>query len=266
MLLGIFVGTIIVFSRLSWPAIWLGLELNLICFLPLAFSQRKNAILYFIIQRMGRLIILRTGIFNDFVFLITIILSFALVLKLGIMPLHFWVIKIAPDFSKNWLFLFLTWQKLAPISVLTFLFFSKIILILGNVYLAGVSIIACSQAIIVILFSGFNQIGWILAITGGLIWYYILIYFIILRPIIIYINRRSPNFSFSLFNLAGVPPFSGFAIKIKAILQVKRHLAFLMVIGSAIALVSYTRILINANYELANTRRLLFFPLLIGLV
>ena len=266
MYLGILVGTMIVFSRVTWPILWLGLELNLICFLPLAFSRNKNSILYFIIQRIGRLLILRRGIFSDFILLVIILLRLALVLKLGLIPLHFWVIKIAPDFSKGWLFLFLTWQKLGPLSVLTFLMISKLVLILGNVYLARISIIACTSPILIILFSGFNQIGWVLAIITRLIWYYVSIYFIILTPIIIYINRTSPNFSISLFNLAGVPPFRGFAIKIKAILQIKRILSLLIVMGSAIALVSYTRILINANYELAYCRRLLFFPLLIGLV
>lgn len=68
MFYGVLIGTVIVASRYSWPVAWLGLELNLLSFIPFSLSQshcKKGAMVYFVVQSCGSLLVLLGGILGD---------------------------------------------------------------------------------------------------------------------------------------------------------------------------------------------------------
>lgn len=80
--LRIAVGTLIVASSISWPIIWLGLEINLIRFLCI-INKKSSILIYFLVQTIGTLGLLASIIFRPsllFVFLI---------LKLGFFPFYY---------------------------------------------------------------------------------------------------------------------------------------------------------------------------------
>ena len=89
---GIVLGALVVVGTLSWPLAWLGLELNLICFVASMFnseSRQKPCIIYFVAQRIGSLMILFMGLVREFTSTAHLVLLFRLVVKLGMLPLHF---------------------------------------------------------------------------------------------------------------------------------------------------------------------------------
>ena len=63
-----------------------------------------------------------------------------------------------------------------------------------------------------------------------------------------FIQSNSRNFSLSLVNGGGLPPFTGFMIKLNAVKTVSSKLARLIIMGRGVALLSYTRILLNLGF------------------
>jgi len=92
MLAGIVLGTLVVLSTLAWPLAWLGLELNLMCFVAGVMREekfKKPCMIYFVAQRIGSLSILFMGILREFNSTAHVFLIFSIVLKIGMMPFHF---------------------------------------------------------------------------------------------------------------------------------------------------------------------------------
>merc|ERR1712189_137000 len=88
-----------------------------------------------------------------------------------------------------------------------------------------------SRPIFVVIFSGMVQIGWIFRLTGRLLVWFILMYFLILMPVIKYIQVNSREFLMSLINAGGLPPFTGFMIKLKALKNLGTKMAVALVAG-----------------------------------
>ena len=65
MLVGVVLGSVVVVSSSCWPLAWLGLELNLMRFVRVAFASgvnKKCAILYFVVQSCGSLLVVFAGL------------------------------------------------------------------------------------------------------------------------------------------------------------------------------------------------------------
>ena len=72
----------------------MGLELNLIRFVPTIMKEdnnKKPAIMYFIIQSVGSIIILRSAIISETKTSLYSFILLGIVIKLGAAPIHFWV-------------------------------------------------------------------------------------------------------------------------------------------------------------------------------
>lgn len=92
MLFGIFMGTIVVASRVCWPVAWIGLELNLMAFIPTAMHdnhRKKGAIIYFVSQSTGSLIILAGGLLWDYSTFPAAVTLGGILIKIGLIPIHF---------------------------------------------------------------------------------------------------------------------------------------------------------------------------------
>jgi len=121
MLTGLFLGTLVVLGAASFPLAWLGLELNLMAFLPWALRlerQKKGAIGYFIAQRVGSLMLLLGGIIIGYLLVGGLLVGAGLIIKMGLLPLHYWVPAVVDNLPPWQLYLLLRWQKVAPLSLL----------------------------------------------------------------------------------------------------------------------------------------------------
>ena len=90
-----------------------------------------------------------------------------------------------------------------------------------------------ARPIIVIIFSGIAQIAWMIIIHGKLLTFFIFIYFSILIPIVYFLKTRTKNFFLGMINAGGLPPFSGFVIKLKALFYIKKKNGIVICIGES---------------------------------
>ena len=117
---GVIFGTLGTLTCESWPVIWIILEINIMAFIRLfssKWSAKKRCIVYFIVQRVGSLIILRRGVLSDWSKMATWTIL-GITLKARIAPLHFWGGVVITRLTSSTAFIFLTWQKIAPVFLL----------------------------------------------------------------------------------------------------------------------------------------------------
>lgn len=94
--------------------------MNLIAFLPWALrreSQKKAAMGYFIAQSLGSLLLLMSGLAMSALAVSAVALGAGLMMKIGLLPLHYWVPAVVEGLASGGLYLLLRWQKIAPLSL-----------------------------------------------------------------------------------------------------------------------------------------------------
>lgn len=205
-------------------------------------------------------------------FIELILLRSALLLKIGAAPFHFWLPEVIAGLNWSRIFILVTWQKIAPIILLSLqinsyhnLFFS--IIIISSSIIRGLQGLNQTCLRKILAYSSINHVGWIIrtlfySINIWLI--YIIIYSIININIILifkkfntlYLNqlrhifnsRKKIKFLFILnfLSLGGLPPFLGFFpkwIAINSIISNTHYLiAFILIIFRLISLYFYLRI------------------------
>nr|AYR05322.1 NADH dehydrogenase subunit 2 [Aleocharinae sp. 10 ACP-2013] len=240
-------GTLISISSSSWMGMWLGLEINLLAFIPLIqeknnASSSESALKYFLTQAFASTVLLFSLIFMAKYFLImknidnSIMFMFnsALLTKMGMAPFHFWFPEVIEGL--NWFncFILLTMQKLAPMVLMmynvNFQYFFIFIIIFGMLIS---SFLGINQSSIrkLLAYSSINHMAWMISAMffSETIWFYYFIVYSILSVNIIsimkfykifYYNQilMSMNnnflmkflFSLNFLSLGGLPPFMGF--------------------------------------------------------
>nr|ACF04907.1 NADH dehydrogenase subunit 2 [Calyptraea chinensis] len=190
-----FVGTLLSVSSVYWLGIWVGLEINLIGFLPLmvykkSIMESESAVKYFVVQAIGSGLLLFGSLLSynlslswdlivmnwDFVSLdffclyYMSILIMGLCLKLGIFPFHFWLPSVMGGLSWFSCLLLATWQKIAPLFLMVFLIqnvvYYNLILIMcfmasGSSLIGGLGGYNQSQIRALLAYSSISHLGWI---------------------------------------------------------------------------------------------------------
>nr|YP_009694023.1 NADH dehydrogenase subunit 2 [Amphinemura longispina]QEI04295.1 NADH dehydrogenase subunit 2 [Amphinemura longispina] len=246
-------GTLISTSATSWFGAWMGLEINLLSFIPLMTNQKnlfstEASLKYFLVQALASASLLIAVILGSLMFnpalpnslmspLMNTLISGALLLKMGAAPFHFWFPGVMEGLSWTNGLLLLTWQKIAPLMLISYTFkmdaiFSLIIILcvlIGS--LGGFNQTSIRK---ILAYSSINHLGWLLAAmaTGESLWTtYFLIYTFLSFAIIFMLNtfklshinqifslnKIHPVHKFSFFvtllSLGGLPPFLGFMPK-----------------------------------------------------
>lgn len=291
-------GVFITISRSSWFGCWLGLELNLISFIPILSSSQdiyssEAALKYFLIQALGSAIIL---IRVCFTFLLNnmanVIILAALLLKRGAAPLHFWFPAVIQGIKMPQCIVLITLQKVAPIVIISYTLSSEaafIPLIITSITSRIVGAIGgLNQTLIrkIIAYSSINHMAWILAaisISFSLWSFYFLIYSLVTISVILLfqkqqilhikqvvnVNLKSPMIKIALFinliSLGGLPPFLGFIPKALLINIIALNGQFLwlsfLLFRALITLFFYLRIAIRAFSVLSfKTKRKILPP------
>nr|ABM74560.1 NADH dehydrogenase subunit 2 [Paguma larvata] len=127
-------GTMIVLTSSHWMLTWIGFEMNMLAVIPILmkkFNPRamEASTKYFLMQAtasmllmMGIIInLLHSGqwtILNNLNSTASTLMTIALAMKLGLAPFHFWVPEVTQGISLSSGMILLTWQKIAPLSVL----------------------------------------------------------------------------------------------------------------------------------------------------
>uniref|UniRef100_UPI0030E5E1B3 NADH dehydrogenase subunit 2 n=1 Tax=Pilargis wolfi TaxID=3023926 RepID=UPI0030E5E1B3 len=241
-------GTIMSLSSNQWIYIWMGLEINLLSFIPIMISSSTNqetegAIKYFLAQAMGSSMLLLGAInllFSPLLFTgqktSCLFILLGLMTKLGMAPCHFWFPSVMS--SLPWLscLILSTWQKIIPMLIIIFILsplnnqaFMAPAALSGLV--GGLGGLNQTQLRPLLAYSSIGHMGWMYAVsslssTTSIT--YLIVYMLIIASIM-YIMIKLPSKSvkqlnsmtslptliltplmLTLLSLGGLPPLTGF--------------------------------------------------------
>nr|QFI35703.1 NADH dehydrogenase subunit 2 [Zerynthia polyxena] len=276
----LFFSTFISISSNSWLGCWIGLEINLLSFIPL-ISNTKNllsseaALKYFLTQSIASInflfmILMKMLLLKNFEFnnLISILINSSLLMKMGSAPFHFWFPNIIEGLSWFNCFILMTWQKISPMILLSYYMninFMMIIMIF-NVIIGSIGSMNQTSLRKLMSFSSINNLGWMLAalmISENLWLFYLLLYSFLISIMCFMFNNLNMYMINQLFSinmnmfikiflfinflsLGGLPPFLGFFPKwiiINFLIINKMNIMFIFIMMSLIMLYVYFRII-----------------------
>nr|BCD33816.1 NADH dehydrogenase subunit 2 [Geothelphusa aramotoi]BCD33817.1 NADH dehydrogenase subunit 2 [Geothelphusa aramotoi]BCD33818.1 NADH dehydrogenase subunit 2 [Geothelphusa aramotoi]BCD33819.1 NADH dehydrogenase subunit 2 [Geothelphusa aramotoi] len=277
LILGIFLSI----SSPSWFGIWIGLELNMLSFIPLISIKMnshfsESALKYFLIQALGStLFILSSCMLLSFPHMSPPLILTSLLLKLGSAPFHFWFPQVMSGLIWPQAIILMTLQKIPPMILISYLSMSE-----GLIQIISISAILSAivgalgglnttQLLKIMAFSSINHMSWMLisiSINETFWTLYFIFYSIISSSIMILFNTlqtftlsdlmkfnqtntlHSLLIPFNLLSLGGLPPLAGFIPKwmlIQLLINNKFFFALIFLLSSTlITLYFYLRITI----------------------
>nr|QCT05097.1 NADH dehydrogenase subunit 2 [Microgale fotsifotsy] len=248
-------GTLITMSSSHWLMTWMGLEMNMFAIIPLIIKTHsprstEAATKYFLVQASASMMLLMAASINfmysgqwtltsmDHQMACTILLI-ALMMKLGMAPFHFWVPEVTQGTLLSTSLIILTWQKLAPLSIMYQIapsFNQNIILTSAmlSILIGGWGGLNQTQLRKIMAYSSIAHMGWMAAVlmfNSSLMLLNLLLYIIFtLATFTILMNCSTTSTSTLsmawnnhplmitmlltvLMSMGGLPPLSGFIPK-----------------------------------------------------
>nr|WEV93883.1 NADH dehydrogenase subunit 2 [Tylostega tylostegalis] len=280
----LFFSTLITISSNSWFGCWIGLEINLLSFIPIISNSNNMlssevSLKYFLVQSIAsinllffiifKLMLMKNFEINNF---IMIMINSSLLMKMGSAPFHFWFPNIVEGLSWINNFILMTWQKISPIILLSY-YFNKnflIIIIIMNSIIGAIGGLNQTSLRKLMAFSSINNLGWMLSammISENMWMFYFFFYSFMISIMcflfyflnMFFINQlffMNINFMIKMsllinfLSLGGLPPFIGFFPKwiiINFLLNNNFYiLTFILIMMSLIMLFFYIRILYSS--------------------
>ncbi|NP_008576.1 NADH dehydrogenase subunit 2 (mitochondrion) [Orycteropus afer] len=286
-------GTIITMLSSHWFTAWMGLEMNMFAIIPIIIKNHhprsiEAATKYFLTQATASMLLMLAIMLN---FLLSgqwsiistpssftsFILVTALIMKLGMAPFHFWLPEVTQGTHLSSGLLILTWQKLAPFSILyqisnhinpTLLMTSAFLSIL----IGGWGGLNQTQLRKILAYSSIAHMGWmamILIYNPTLTLLNLLIYITLTLSafMLLIINYSTSTSSLSLLwnktplislalmaillSMGGLPPLSGFIPKWLIMQELTKNLnailPFLMATLALLNLYFYMRLIYSSS-------------------
>ena len=240
-----------IFKEFDFFNIWVVIEFNILFFCILIIINKKNELYYLFIYLIYQILLsclfilrlLRTYLVKRQIFRykVRLLLTFILLIKINLFPLHWIYIKILDKSKWSIIFLIIILQKILPLIIIDYLFlnlpleFFKVYVayIFLNLSLSTILGLRQSNLKILIGYSSIIQISWVLLILifnqTFAIYYYISYSFINFSLIYIFHHKNINyyndifyvknkiwyyNIFINFFSLAGIPLFFGFALKL----------------------------------------------------
>nr|ATO90492.1 NADH dehydrogenase subunit 2 [Myotis septentrionalis] len=281
-------GTLIVMTSSHWFMVWVGFEMNMLAIIPLLTKEHnprstEAATKYFLTQATASMLLMMAAITNllytghwSIMKLInptaSIMMTMALTMKLGLSPFHFWVPEVTQGIPLMSGLILLTWQKLAPLSVLymtTPLINMDILLIMSlmSIAIGGWGGLNQTQLRKIMAYSSIAHLGWMMAVltynpTMTLLNLLLYIPMTITTFMLLMINSTTTTTSLShtynklplitmlilitMLSLGGLPPLTGFLPKWAIIQEMVKNnsiiMPTLMTLLALLNLYFYTRI------------------------
>nr|WKU84058.1 NADH dehydrogenase subunit 2 [Orthoprosopa multicolor] len=243
-------STMITISANSWLSAWMGLEINLLSFIPLMsdnnLMSNEASLKYFLTQALASSILLFSTILfmyqNNFMiqnfindYVNSMILS-ALLMKSGAAPFHFWFPNVMEGLSWMNSLILMTWQKIGSLMLISYLIIKFMLFwcILLSVIIGALGGLNQTSLRKLMTFSSINHLGWMIMsmYSNESLWitYFLFYSFLSFNLVFLFnmfklfhINQLFSLFffnktlKFSLFlnllSLGGLPPFLGFIPK-----------------------------------------------------
>nr|UIG88103.1 NADH dehydrogenase subunit 2 [Halobates proavus] len=249
MLLTTIMSTLLVLSSENWFSMWMGLEINMLSFIPLMEESKnlmssESKMIYFIIQSMASMMFLFMITMNPLIminenlinYLSMSMITLSMSMKIGMAPMHLWFINIMKKLKWNNCMLLMTWQSIAPLYVMSNTnnnVFMINILAIMSALIGAIGGINQTSTKKIMAYSSVNHLGWITTciIYDNETWMkYLIIYSFMIMILthslksksINFINQMNMNMKtktekmsliIMMLSLGGLPPFLGFLPK-----------------------------------------------------
>nr|YP_010596136.1 NADH dehydrogenase subunit 2 [Polididus armatissimus]WAJ48468.1 NADH dehydrogenase subunit 2 [Polididus armatissimus] len=274
-------GTSVSLTSSTWIGMWMGLELNMISFIPLIYKYKVNStyescMIYFLIQSTGSILML-VSVLNNALAAISpyvaselffTMLMISMLMKMGVPPFHFWLPEILNKMSWLNCMVLITWQKIAPLFILSFIVNNQLmpIIVLMAVLVGAIGGLNQTSIRKIVGYSSINHMGWMISCMkiDSNMWVTYFLFYSTLNGMLIYVfnhlnashmnqfSNHEMKFSEKilitslLMSLGGLPPFLGFLPKWMVIQSMIMDKSFFMLIvmlmTSLITLLYYIRL------------------------
>nr|YP_010471464.1 NADH dehydrogenase subunit 2 [Brillia brevicornis]UVG40803.1 NADH dehydrogenase subunit 2 [Brillia brevicornis] len=282
-------GTMISISSSSWFAIWMGLEINLLSIIPLMMDMKnlyssEATLKYFLTQALASSVLLFSVIMSFIVFkidntqflinsnfhneILNIMLISSLMLKSGAAPFHFWFPNVMEGISWFNNMILMTWQKIAPIMLMSYCLNMDILLIsiiLSSFFgsIGGLNQMSLRK---LMAFSSINHLSWMMTglMKSESLWFFYFVFYCFLSLTMVFLFNNYKIFYMNqmftkttdmvskfimmipLLSLGGLPPFLGFFPKwmiIEHLISLNSYfILFVLMMFTLITLFFYLRI------------------------
>nr|QBA55736.1 NADH dehydrogenase subunit 2 [Papio anubis] len=294
-------GTLITMLSSHWFLAWAGLEMNMLAFIPILIKKTnarstEAATKYFLAQSTASMILMMAIISNNLLSghwtttttnytnqLPPLAMTIALTMKLGMAPFHFWVPEVTQGTPLTSGLLLLTWQKLAPISIMYQIHPSintHILLILSTLSIAVGSWGGLNQTQLrkILGYSSITHTGWMmmtLTYNPTITTLYLITYITLTTTMFLTLNLNSstttltlsntwnksthlmPLMTSTLLSLGGLPPLTGFLPKWVTIQELTMNNNFIiptiMITMTLLNLYFYMRLIYTISLTLLPT-------------
>nr|AKE35581.1 NADH dehydrogenase subunit 2 [Uropsilus sp. 5 FT-2015] len=292
-------GTMIVMTSSHWLMIWIGFEMNMLAIIPILmknFNPRsmEAATKYFLTQATASMLLMLAIIVNLMYSgqwstiktsnsITSMMMTSAMIMKLGMAPFHFWVPEVTQGISLTSGMIMLTWQKLAPLSILmqmahtlnTNMMLTTAIL---SIAIGGWGGLNQTQLRKIMAYSSIAHMGWMAAVltyNPSMTMLNLLLYIMMTLTTFMLLQYNSTTTTLSLsmlwnkmplmsililvtmLSLGGLPPLSGFMPKWMIINELTKNysimLPTLMAIMALLNLYFYMRLTYSTSLTLFPT-------------
>nr|YP_009663890.1 NADH dehydrogenase subunit 2 [Hydrotaea spinigera]QCW07923.1 NADH dehydrogenase subunit 2 [Hydrotaea spinigera] len=276
-------GTLISISSNSWLGAWMGLEINLLAFIPLMSDNKlmstEASLKYFLTQALASSVFLFAVILfllnmkENIKYFTEMMLLSSLLLKSGSAPFHFWFPNVMEGLSWTNSLILMTWQKIAPLMLISYIILKPmmIISIIISSIIGALGGLNQTSLRKLMAYSSMNHLSWMLMAmyNSTTLWMtYFMFYSMLSMTMVLMFNifkishinqlfslffyEKSMKFImfFNLLSLGGLPPFLGFLPKLLVIqsltLNNQLFLLTIMVTMTLITLYFYMRLCYSA--------------------
>nr|AIG23579.1 NADH dehydrogenase subunit 2 [Pseudochirulus canescens] len=303
--ISLFMGTALTLLSNHWLLAWMGLEMNTLAILPTMTHPNhprstEAAIKYFLTQATASMMIMFAIIYNAWStnqwslfqmsnYTASTIMTMALAIKLGLAPFHFWLPEVTQGIPLLSGMILLTWQKVAPTTLLYQLSPSLnmkmlVTMAISSTLLGGWGGLNQTHLRKILAYSSIAHMGWmviIILINPTITLMTLLIYIITTLTLFLTLHHSSTTkinsisnlwikstpmtiiILMTLLSLGGLPPLTGFLPKWLILQELTTHnnliAATSMALSALLSLFFYMRIIYSTTltiYPTSNNSKL----------
>nr|YP_009493332.1 NADH dehydrogenase subunit 2 [Mylodon darwinii]AWK29288.1 NADH dehydrogenase subunit 2 [Mylodon darwinii]QDA81181.1 NADH dehydrogenase subunit 2 [Mylodon darwinii]QDA81194.1 NADH dehydrogenase subunit 2 [Mylodon darwinii] len=289
-------GTMITMLSSHWLLIWMGLEINMFAMIPILMSKHnpratEAAAKYFLTQATASMLLMMAVVINLMYSgqwavmkilnpLASCIITISIAMKLGLTPFHFWVPEVSQGTPLHSGVILLTWQKLAPISILyqitTSINFPLLLtMAILSIMVGGWGGLNQTQLRKIMAYSSIAHMGWMTAIityNPTLMILNLVIYILMTTSMFLLFIQQSSTTTLALthtwntmpllatlmaavlLSMGGLPPLSGFLPKWMIIQEMTKNgliiMPTVMAILALLNLYFYMRLIYSTSLTL----------------
>nr|YP_009128491.1 NADH dehydrogenase subunit 2 [Cynomys ludovicianus]AJP09663.1 NADH dehydrogenase subunit 2 [Cynomys ludovicianus]UOH96836.1 NADH dehydrogenase subunit 2 [Cynomys ludovicianus] len=292
----LFSGTMVTLFSSHWLLTWVGLEMSMLAIIPILIDKgnprsTEAACKYFLIQATASMILMmgtminfmdsgQWTLSNSYNQISSLMFTIALSMKMGLAPFHLWVPEVTQGIPLKSGLIVLTWQKIAPISIVYQIapsMNSTLMLLMGtlSIMLGGWGGLNQTQLRKIMAYSSIAHMGWMMAIVTynpTLTMFNLIIYLMLtinMFMLLLFYKKTTtlslsnmwskfplltPTILIVLMSLGGLPPLTGFTPKwaiLKELIS-NNNITFstLMAMLALLNLYFYTRLIYSTSLTL----------------